>query len=120
MSVKRSPVALLAFLLTPEAFPGEADVTRATATETEAGIYTVKATIRHADTGWDHYADKFDVVDPDGVVIATRLLAHPHVDEQPFTRSLVGVQIDAGIRKITIRAHDCVHGYGGTVVEIAL
>ena len=27
-------------------------------------------TVRHADTGWDHYADKWDVVAPDGAVLA--------------------------------------------------
>jgi hypothetical protein len=26
--------------------------------------WTISATIRHADTGWDHYADKFEVVAP--------------------------------------------------------
>ena len=33
------------------------------------GSYTVSATIRHGDTGWDHYADNFEVLGPDGTVL---------------------------------------------------
>lgn len=120
MSGQRSIVAVCMVLIAPAVFAGEADVVAATAERTASGTYTVTATIRHADTGWDHYANRFEVLGPDGAIISTRVLAHPHVDEQPFTRSLVGVQIDAGIRTVTIRAHDSVHGYGGKVVEIVL
>jgi hypothetical protein len=74
--------------------------------------YRVDVTLRHADTGWDHYADGWDVLDADKKVIATRVLYHPHVDEQPFTRSLSGVHIPADATIIYIRPHDKVHGYG--------
>ena len=46
-----------------------------------------------ADSGWDHYANRWEVLEPEGQVIATRTLLHPHVDEQPFTRSLSGIHI---------------------------
>ncbi len=49
-----------------------------------------------------------------------RVLAHPHVNEQPFTRSLKGVKVPAGIERVLIRAHDSVHGYGSQVVELTL
>ena len=42
-------------------------------------------TVQHADTGWDHYADAWEVLAPDGTVLGTRTLLHPHTDEQPFT-----------------------------------
>lgn len=48
----------------------------------------VSVTILHGDTGWDHYADGWRIEDADGQVLGTRILAHPHVNEQPFTRSL--------------------------------
>ena len=43
-----------------------------------------------------------------------------HVEEQPFTRSLSGVKIPDGITKVTVRAHDLVHEYGGKVVTVTL
>jgi hypothetical protein len=59
-------------------------------------------------------------VSPDGSVLGTRTLYHPHVEEQPFTRSLSGVKIPAGIDKVTVRAHDSVHGYGGKTAIVDL
>lgn len=82
--------------------------------QTGAGVYRFEVTVRHADTGWDHYADKWDVVAPDGTILGTRVLYHPHVDEQPFTRGLTDVSIPPGIDSVSVRAHDSVHGYGGS------
>ncbi len=102
------------------AMAGEADVIDAKAAQSSQGNWQVSATIRHADAGWDHYANRFEVLDMQDNVLGIRELAHPHVNEQPFTRSLSGVKIPAGIRKIKIRARDSVHGYGGKeyVVEL--
>lgn len=77
-------------------------------------------TLQHADTGWDHYANQWDVVAPDGSVLGSRVLYHPHVNEQPFTRSLSGVKIPADIKQVTIRAKDSVHGYGGMEKQVDL
>ncbi len=82
--------------------------------------YRFDVTLRHADSGWDHYADAWEVLAPDGGLLAKRVLVHPHVNEQPFTRSLGGVKVPAGIDRVRIRAHDSVHGYGGREMEIAL
>ncbi|MEQ8228700.1 MAG: hypothetical protein RIA64_11500 [Rhodospirillales bacterium] len=84
------------------------------------GTYTVTATIRHGDTGWDHYADNFEVIAPDGTMLSRRVLYHPHVDEQPFTRSLQGVAVPPGLKEVLVRAHDKVHGYGQQTVTIKL
>ncbi len=81
------------------------------------GRWRFHVTVRHADEGWDHYADKWDVVAPDGRLLGTRVLLHPHETEQPFTRSLGGVAIPAEIDRVMLRAHDSVHGYGGAEVE---
>jgi len=47
-------------------------------------------------------------------------LYHPHVGEQPFTRSLSGVAIPEGVSKVTVEAHDSVQGWGGATVEVEL
>ncbi len=98
---------------------GEADVVRAEA-RAEGGAWRFRVTVAHGDTGWDHYADKWDVVAPDGTVLGTRVLLHPHETEQPFTRSLGGVEIAQGVNEVTLRAHDSRHGYGGQEVTVEL
>lgn len=109
----RRLIAVAVFCLLPAAADaGEADVVTARATRQSAGSYSFEVTVRHADEGWKHYADKWDVLTPDGTVLATRVLYHPHVGEQPFTRSLSGVEIPAVITEVRLRAHDSVHGYG--------
>ena len=77
-------------------------------------------TVASDDTGWDKYADRWEVLTPDGTVLATRILAHPHETEQPFTRDLSGIIVPAGVTKVIIRAHDKVEGFGGKALEIAL
>ena len=72
---------------------------------------TFSVTLEHADTGWEHYANQWDVVTLDGKLLKSRVLYHPHVDEQPFTRSLGGVSIPQEIKQVKIRAKDLKHGY---------
>ena len=84
------------------------------------GSFRFDVTLEHADTGWDHYADGWEVMSPAGDVLGKRVLAHPHVDEQPFTRSLSGVRIPQGVNTVTIRAHDSVHGYNNEMFEVDL
>jgi hypothetical protein len=107
-------------LAAASASAGEADVVAVKVTPDGDAKYSFDVTVRHADEGWKHYANKWEVVSPDGTVLSTRILLHPHVDEQPFTRSLSGVKIPAGIDKVTVRAKDSVHGYGGKTVEASV
>lgn len=99
---------------------GEADVVSVEARRTGPGEYAFDVTVRHADEGWDHYADRFEIVGPEGRVLGVRTLFHPHVDEQPFTRSLTGVAIPEGVVEVVVRAHDSVHGSGGREAHVAL
>jgi len=106
---------------------GDADVLNAVATRDTAGTWTVAVTVRHADTGWDDYANGWDVVLPDGTVVKhnegdafTRVLGHPHVDEQPFTRRQSGLEIPADVRQVTVRAHELKDGFGGVVFTLTL
>ena len=57
---------------------------------------------------------------PDGRILATRKLLHPHEYEQPFTRSLTGVRIEAAVVTVRVRAHDSEHGFGGAEIKRAL
>lgn len=102
------------------AMAGEADVVGAEAVREGDGTWRFRVTVRHADEGWDHYADRWQVVAPDGRVLGTRVLLHPHETEQPFTRSLGGVSIPDGVDRVIIRAHDSVHGDGGAEIEVKL
>jgi hypothetical protein len=109
------PLALVA----SPVFAGEADVIAAKASHSGGTSWRVDATVEHADTGWDHYANAFEVLGPDGSILETRVLFHPHVNEQPFTRS-VSVTVPEGVTQITVRAVDSVHGHGGAEVVVDL
>jgi hypothetical protein len=99
---------------------GEADIVGVKVTRTAPQVYRFEVTVRHGDTGWEHYADKWDVLAPDGKSLGTRVLLHPHEAEQPFTRSLSGVRVAKGVGAVTIRAHDKVHGYGGAELRVEI
>jgi len=71
-----------------------------------------EVSLLHADAGWDHYANGWGVYIEDGSELGYRILAHPHVNEQPFTRSLSGVTIPEGITQVFILPHDLIHGDG--------
>jgi hypothetical protein len=115
-------VAWVALAVTPIrlALAGEADVVAAKLSPARDGTWRVEVTVQHADAGWDHYVDAWEVVAPDGTVLGTRTLLHPHVEEQPFTRSLSGIAIPRDVAAVTIRAHDSAHGYGGKEVTVAV
>ncbi len=108
-------------LLQPnQVLAGGADVVGVEAVRDNAGKWRFNVTVAHADEGWDHYADKWDVVAPDGTVLGTRVLHHPHENEQPFTRSLSGVVIPDDVTEVTVRAHDSQHGYEGKPMSVEL
>ena len=94
---------------------GEADVLEEKLLPAGEDRWRVQVTIQHADQGWDHYADGFQVLTYAGVLLADRELLHPHVNEQPFTRSTQTFAIPAGVSELIVRAHDSVHGQGGEV-----
>lgn len=98
---------------------GCADVVAATITLT-GDTYRLSATILSADTGWERYADSWEVRAPDGAVLGTRILAHPHVDEQPFTRVLSDVGIPDEVKDVEIVARDSVAGFCGETFSVAV
>ena len=111
--------AFLAIVSLP-ALAGEADVLDAVVTCDTGSVCRFDVTVEHDDDGWTHYANRWEVLSPDGEVLATRVLAHPHDNEQPFTRSLANVKIPDGLTEVVIRAHDLVHGYGGKELVVGI
>ena len=109
---------ILVFILSAHA--GEADVVHVEVTKSGDSTYQFQVTVSHQDEGWDHYANKWDIVDSNGTVLGTRVLYHPHTDEQPFTRSLPNVKIPVEIGRVMVRAHDSVHEYGGKTISVDL
>ena len=119
MKTRYSRAALL-IITTLAAAAGEADVLSVTASCDSRLVCDFSVTVKHADDGWEHYANRWEVLTPSGVVIATRVLAHPHDNEQPFTRSLRNVTIPDGLSEVIVRAHDSTHKYGGVERRVSL
>ena len=83
------------------------------------GTWRFDVTVEHNDEGWDHYADAWQVIDPrDMQIIAERVLAHPHDNEQPFTRSQSGIRIPDGLTTVIVRARCTQHGFGEQTVLV--
>ena len=99
--------------LTAPVIAGEAVVLNVEVAESQAGGFDFHVTVQHADTGWEHYAQRWEVRSLDGeTAYGERVLLHPHVEEQPFTRSLRAVSIPRGVREVQVRAEDKQHGWG--------
>jgi len=112
--------AILALVLAGTAIAGEADVVGAKVARARDGTYNFDVTIKSNDKGWEHYCDAFEVLAPDGKVLGTRVLLHPHEDEQPFTRELHGVKIPPGVDRVTVRARHKPKGYDGKTLVVTL
>ncbi|MEM9612948.1 MAG: hypothetical protein AAGA59_08435 [Actinomycetota bacterium] len=96
------------------------DVLDATARFDGDGTWTVSATLSSPYDTPQRYADAWRVIGSDGTVYGVRELLHDHAGEQPFTRSLNGVEIPDDEVQITIEGRDQVSGWGGETVTIPL
>jgi hypothetical protein len=88
--------------------------------EATGSAYTFVVTVSSADTGWDKYADAWEIRGPGGEVLGTRELAHPHENEQPFTRSLSGVDIQSDVTEVEVAARDSVEGFCGDTMTVSI
>jgi hypothetical protein len=86
--------------------------------EATGDTFRVSTTVRSADTGWEKYADAWEVRDMSGAVLGERILAHPHVEEQPFTRSLSDVAIPRDVTEVEVAARDSVAGFCGATLRV--
>lgn len=115
-------VVTLLFPLIFLAIPAQADppVVEKVVADTSGSGWRFDVTLSHPDTGWDHYADGWRVVDMDGNELGMRVLVHPHVDEQPFTRSLGGVALPQGTTQVQIQARCQVDGWNAGFTTLTL
>lgn len=116
LRISAAALALAASL----AFAGEADVIKVEVRRAGPGTYDFDVTIRSNDKGWEYFADRFEVLAPDGKVLGARVLLHPHDDEQPFTRDLYGVKIPPSITTVVVRAHHKPKGFDGVTMSVKL
>lgn len=86
----------------------------------DGSSFSFDVAVRSADKGWEKYADAWEVRGPDGTVLGVRELLHPHETEQPFTRSLSGVDVPDGITHVRVAARDSVLGFCGRTYQAAL
>ena len=119
--MKQTLFAMLApaLLFAAPAFADFSVVEKVAVAESPSG-WRFDVTLSHPDTGWEHYADAWRVLDMDGKELAIRILVHPHVDEQPFTRSLGGVNLPDGTSQVQIQARCLVDGWTVQTTTVSL
>ena len=117
--MKHIPILFAALIAAAPAFAEAPKVVKAVAHATGMG-WNFDVTLAHPDTGWDHYADGWEIVDAEGQVFGTRILHHPHVEEQPFTRSLRQVMLPDGTREVFIRVKCSAHGWKDSGFKVSL
>ena len=98
---------------------GDVEIVKVAMQASGSGQWRANVTLKHADTGWEHYADAWRVMTEEGKLLGTRVLYHPHVNEQPFTRSHT-VKVPPGTSIVYVEAHDKVHGWNKDRVRVDL
>ena len=82
----------------------------------EPGEYAFAVTIESEETGCGQYANWWEVVTSEGELRYRRILAHSHVNEQPFTRSRGPVAVAAD-EAVIVRSHTYPQGYSPQAME---
>ncbi|MEK6216229.1 MAG: hypothetical protein N2B03_03310 [Boseongicola sp.] len=113
-----SALLALSFLCTP-ATADDASI-KAVDARKDGTAWTFSVTLEHGDTGWDDYADGWRVVAEDGTELGLRTLFHPHVNEQPFTRSQSGIVIPDGTARVFVEARTLTDGWGAVRFSVDL
>jgi hypothetical protein len=108
---------IISLFLTTTVFANDVEIVKVVLTS-QSGTWRADVTLKHADEGWDHYADAWRLLDEKGNEIGKRTLYHPHVNEQPFTRSLSSFHISDDKKIIFVEAHDKKHGWSSNKVKI--
>ena len=101
-------------------YASEADVQDVEVIDEGDDRYTFNVNVRHDDEGWDHYADRWEILNLQDEIIAVRVLRHPHLKQESFTRSLPFVPVHQDTKEVKVRAHCSVDGFTGKEVVIKL
>jgi hypothetical protein len=96
------------------------DVIDVEVTSSPDGTWAFAVTIRSPYDSPDRYADAWRVLGPDGEEYGRRILTHDHAGEQPFTRSVSGVEIPDAVTEVTVQGRDLLSGWGGATVLVDL
>lgn len=107
-------------ILTSFIFANEVKIINVKANCTVENICHFDVTLKHEDSGWKHYANKWTISTKEGKVLGSRILYHPHVNEQPFTRSLWGLKIPHYVKEVYVKAYDTVHLESSHIYEYKL
>ena len=102
--------SIITLFFSSSLFAGRALIEKVTAECNHKRICKFNVTISHADEGWEHYANGWQIFTPAGELLGHRVLGHPHVNEQPFTRSIRNIKIPANVDTVVLKAQDSVHG----------
>lgn len=89
---------------------GEAIIEKVVADCNKKRVCKFDVTVKHQDEGWNHFANGWQIFTPKGELLGHRALAHPHVNEQPFTRSIRNIKIPPAVDSVVFIANDSVHG----------
>ncbi len=112
-------LGFIGLFLSGQCWAGEVQIVDVKAKQ-RGDTWSFSVTLKHADSGWEHYADAWRVVDARGNILGTRTLFHPHENEQPFTRRLDGVVIKDLSMPVYIEANDNLHGWSTQRFEVSL
>jgi hypothetical protein len=86
--------------------------------EPQGDTWRLSATLSSPYDTSERYADAFRALSEDGTELGVRELLHDHANEQPFTRSLTGLEIPDDVSRITVEGRDQEYGWGGDTVEV--
>ena len=84
------------------------------------GTWTFAVTLSSPYDTPARYADAWRIRSADGAEYGVRELAHDHQNEQPFTRSLSGVELPDSVTTVIVEGRDQRNGWGGATVEFHL
>lgn len=110
ISPKATVLVIMAFTLSTTLLAGQAVIEDVKAECNHKRLCKFDVTISHADEGWTHFANGWQIFTTTGELLGHRALVHPHVKEQPFTRSIRNIKIPPSIDTVILKANDSLHG----------